>query len=48
MQDDTLQEVTEKLRERIFDLLEPLVVLFNEVEDLKALPIAADNEYTER
>ena len=48
MQDDTLQEVTEKLRERIFDLSEPLVVLFNEVEDLKDLLITVDNEYTER
>lgn len=48
VQDDTLQEVTKKLRERVFDLSEPLDVLFNEVEDLKALSIAADNEYTER
>ena len=48
VQDDTLQEVTEKLRECIFDLSEPLVVLFNEVEYLKDLLITVDNEYTER
>ena len=48
VQDDTLQEVTDKLRERIFDISEPLVVMFNDIEELKALSIAADNEYTER
>ena len=48
IQDDTLQEVTDKLRERIFDISEPLVVMFNEIEELKALSIAANNEYTER
>lgn len=46
--DDNLQDATDKLRERIFNISDPLVVLFNEIEELKALSIAADNEYTEK
>ena len=48
IQDEILQENTEKLRERIFNISDPLVVLFNEIQELKALSIAADNEYTEK
>ena len=46
--DDNLQDATDKLRDRIFNISDPLVVLFNEIEELKALSIAADNEYTEK
>ena len=45
--DTYLREVEEKLRSRVFDITEPLVVLYNEIEDLHSLSIAAQNEFTE-
>ena len=45
--DKELQEAITKLRERVFDIAEPLVGLYNEVEELKALSIAAESELTE-
>jgi hypothetical protein len=48
VQDDTLQEATDKLRARIYDISQPLVVMFNDIQELNELSIAADNEYTER
>ena len=48
VKDDELQDTADKLKEKIFDIASPLVVSYNEVEDLRALSIAAQNEYIER
>ena len=46
VKDDTLGEREQKVRKMQYDLLDPLVVLFSEIEDLKQLGIAASNPYT--
>ena len=38
----------DKLKVCIFDISRPLVAMYNEIEDVKELSIAADNKYTER
>ena len=43
---EELQEAITKLRERVFDIAEPLIGIFNKVEELKALSIAAKLELT--
>ena len=45
--DTYLREVEDKLRSRVFDITEPLVVLYNDIKDLHSLSIAAQNEFTE-
>ena len=42
--DEELQDATTKLRERVFDIAEPLVGMFYEVKELKALSIAAESK----
>ena len=44
---DGLQQVHDELKTKVFDISQPLVAMYNKVEDLKALSIAAGNEYTE-
>jgi len=46
--DDYLQDVTDKLQARVFDITHPILLLFNEVKDLKLLSIAANVKYSER
>lgn len=46
--DEELEETTTTLKARVFDISEPIVALFDEVEDLQELSIAAENELTER
>ena len=45
--DEELQQETAALRSKIFDISEPLVAMYDEIEELKALSIAAESEYTE-
>ena len=47
VEDDELQRVHDDLKTKTFDISQPFVAMYNEVEDLKALSIAANNEYTE-
>ena len=46
VEDDTLGEKELQVREMLYDLLDPLVTLFSEIEDLEQLGIAANNPYT--
>lgn len=46
--DDELQKAYDELKTKVFDISEPLIAMYNEVEELKSLSIAASNEYTER
>ena len=48
VQDEEVQDIIDKLKARVFDIFEPLVGMFDEIEDLKELSIAAKNELTER
>ena len=48
IQDEVLQEATDKLYEHISDISESLLFLFNEIDEPKALSIAAEIEYTEK
>ena len=36
----------DKLKTKVFDITQPLILLFNEVEDLQELTEAANNEYS--
>ena len=35
------------LRAKVFDIVQPLIILFNEVEDLKELALASNNPYSD-
>ena len=46
--DNELQRVTSTLKDKVYDLTEPLIGLFNDVKELKSLSITAENEYTKQ
>ena len=48
VQDGELTDAIDKLKSTVFDVSEPLVGLHDDIEDLKELSIAAENELTER
>lgn len=44
--EDALQDEANLLRTKVFDIIEPLVIMDNEMDDLQELAIAAHLEYS--
>ena len=43
-----MREKEEEIKELKYELVDPIVNIFNEIEDLRDLGVAADNEYSEQ
>ena len=48
IEDEDLREKEEEIKELKYELADPIVNIFNEIEDLRDLGVAADNEYSEQ
>ena len=48
IEDEDLREKEEENKELRYELVDPIVNVFNEIEDLRDLGVAADNEYSEQ
>ena len=48
IKDEDLREKEEEMKELKYELVDPIVNIFYEIEDLKDLGVAADNEYSEQ
>ena len=48
IEDDELQEEADLLRKKTFDISQPLIFMFNEVEELQELATASGNPFTPR
>ena len=45
--EEELENEKENLKEKIFDITQPLIILFNEIEDLQELATASHNAFTD-
>ena len=48
IEDEDLREKEEEIKELKYELVDPRVNIFNEIEDLRDLWLVADNEYSEQ
>ena len=42
---EELSSTEEKVKTKVFDITQPLIVMFNEIQDLQDMAIAANNAY---
>ena len=48
IEDEDLQDIEEEIKELKYELINPIVNIFNEIEDLRDLGVTADNKYSEQ
>ena len=48
IEDKDLREKEEEIKELTYELVDPIINIFNEIEDLRYLGVAADNKYSEQ